>query len=173
MSRSVQQLTTRSGVVLGTLTVPQLVTKFLAFVTPECLLLCLQQFVTCSYPEPYGFSPRPSIPPQWCILILFSHLLLHLSSSLFPSYFPNKLLYAFLFSPIRSTRPGPSHLLWYERYVYYVPTFDSSSKRTQIFSSRHPGHSLEIAPSRQQAVNKLRNLKFSQLCSLEFRSSAK
>ena len=64
MSCYVQQLTTRSGVLLGNLAVHQLVTKFLAFVKAECLLLCSQQQATCAYPEPDESSPRPRIPPQ-------------------------------------------------------------------------------------------------------------
>jgi hypothetical protein len=64
MSRYVQQLTTRSGFLLGKLIVPQLVTKFLAFVIPECLSLCSQQSANCSYPEPDESSPRLYIPPQ-------------------------------------------------------------------------------------------------------------
>jgi hypothetical protein len=43
------------------------------------------------------------------VLILSFHLRLGLPSGLFPSGFPIKILYAFLFSPIRAT--WPSHLI--------------------------------------------------------------
>jgi hypothetical protein len=43
------------------------------------------------------------------ILILFTHLRLHLSSGLFPSGFPTNILYEFRFSPSRTT--CPAHLI--------------------------------------------------------------
>jgi hypothetical protein len=47
--------------------------------------------------SPYPISRKP-------ISVLFSHLRQDLPSGLFPSSFPTKTLYAFLFSTIRSTR---------------------------------------------------------------------
>jgi hypothetical protein len=43
------------------------------------------------------------------ILILFSHLRLGLPSRIFPSGFPNKTLYTFLFASMRATYPA--HLI--------------------------------------------------------------
>jgi hypothetical protein len=44
------------------------------------------------------------------ILILSTHLRLSLPSGLFPSGFTTTILYAFLFSPIHTTCPRPSHI---------------------------------------------------------------
>jgi hypothetical protein len=47
---------------------------------------------------------------------LYSHLLQGLSSDLFPSGFPTKILYAFLFSPCYM--PRPSHSPWLDLFNY-------------------------------------------------------
>jgi hypothetical protein len=66
---------------------------------PEGSLSCSQEPTTGPYPEPDEFSPHH------CILILLrsflvfsSHLRLGLSTYFFPSAFPTRNLYAFLFS---------------------------------------------------------------------------
>jgi hypothetical protein len=55
--------------------------------------------------QSHPYHPRP----LRSILILSTHLCLRLPSGLFPSGFPTNILYAFLFSPTRST--CPAHLL--------------------------------------------------------------
>ena len=58
----------------------------------------LQVSTTCPYPEPNKSSPPH--PTSWrSILMLFTYLRLGLSSGLFPSSFPTKILYAPLLSP--------------------------------------------------------------------------
>ena len=67
---------------------------------PEGSLPHSQVSATCPYPKP----ARYILPNSWrSIVILSSHLRLRLTSSLFPSGFPTKILYAFLLSPMRAT----------------------------------------------------------------------
>jgi hypothetical protein len=54
------------------------------------------------------FDPVPTIP-SYLSKILSTHLRLGIPSGLFPSGFPTNILYAFLVSPIRATRPA--HLI--------------------------------------------------------------
>jgi hypothetical protein len=49
------------------------------------------------------------------ILMLPTHLRLGLPSGLYPSGFPNNILYAFIFSPIRPT--CPAHLILLDLYL--------------------------------------------------------
>jgi hypothetical protein len=66
-------------------------------------LPCSQESTTGPYPEPDQFSPHHPILNLRPILILSSHLRLGLPSCLFPSDFLSKILYAFLFYPMRAT----------------------------------------------------------------------
>ena len=71
---------------------------------PEGSLLRLQVPITCPYPEPDQFSPRPH-PTSWrFILILSFHLCLCLPCLFFPSGCPTKILYSHL--------PSPIHVMW-------------------------------------------------------------
>ena len=50
------------------------------------------------------------------ILMLISHLCIGLTSCLFPSGFPTKTLYAFLFFPQKSHKPNQPPTLWYDQW---------------------------------------------------------
>ena len=65
----------------------------------------------CPYPESYESSPCLPIPLlEDTFLILFSHVLLGLPSSLFPSGLPTKTIHELFLSPIRVTYPA-CHIL--------------------------------------------------------------
>jgi hypothetical protein len=71
------------------------------------------------YPEPDQSSPYHPTLSLRCILILSTHLHLGLPSVLFPSEFPTKILYTFLF-PHWCYMPCPSHPSWlgHSNYVW-------------------------------------------------------
>jgi hypothetical protein len=76
----------------------------------EGSLPCSQDPSTGPYPEPDRLSPyHPILYLLRSISILSTHLRLGPPSGLFPSVFPTNILYAFLFSSIRATRPA--HLI--------------------------------------------------------------
>jgi hypothetical protein len=72
---------------------------FQHFMEPEVSLLCSQELSTGPYAEPLQFISYHPILSLRSILILSSHLYLGLPSGPFPSGFPTKILYAFLFPP--------------------------------------------------------------------------
>ena len=78
-------------------------------------------------------SPQPP-PTSWrFILILSSHLRLGLPNGLFPSAFPNRILYTPLSCPIRAT--CTAHLILLDLYIYiYSPekTVKNSHKLTKF-----------------------------------------
>jgi len=74
---------------------------------PEVSLPCSQEVVTDPCSEVDGFSPHlPHHISLRYILILSSHLCLRLRSGLFPIGLLSKILYVFLFSPIRARCPS-------------------------------------------------------------------
>jgi len=77
---------------------------------PKTLLLCSNYPTTgpCSEPNESSSTTFRPISPR-SALILSSHLHLVLTSDLFPSGFPTKILYTFLISPMRAT--SPAHLI--------------------------------------------------------------
>jgi hypothetical protein len=78
----------------------------------EGSLPCAQEPATCLDPEPEQSSPQSSHPITLrSILILSIYLHLVCPSCLFTSGFLTKILYVFLFSPMRATRPTHLNLL--------------------------------------------------------------
>jgi hypothetical protein len=71
------------------------------FMEPEDSLQCSQESSTGPYPQPD--QSHPTSPRS--ILILCTHPFHGLTSGLLPSGFHTNILYAFLFSPIRTTCP--------------------------------------------------------------------
>jgi hypothetical protein len=79
---------------------------------PEVSLSFSLEPSTGPYPEPGQSNPyHPIISLLRSILKLFTYQRLGLPSGLLPSGFPIKILYAFLFSPIRATCPAHRTLL--------------------------------------------------------------
>ena len=105
-------LTPWSRVLLEKLTVLQLVKKFPAFYGTRKFITAFTSAGHLSLSWASLIQPIPLHPAtRRSILILFSHLRLGLSSGLFPSGFPTKILHTSLPSPIRSTCPAHPILL--------------------------------------------------------------
>jgi hypothetical protein len=106
------------------------------FMEPESWLTHSQQPATCPYSEPDRSSPCPHPIYLRSILILSSRLRLGLPSSLLPSGFATKALYAPRLSPIRAT--CPAHLtLYFLTFLHgvYWGNFTPQGISYSIFSS--------------------------------------
>jgi hypothetical protein len=113
------------------------------FMEPEGSLTCSQQPAPFPYPVPDQSSPRPS---QAIYLIASYHLRLSLLRSPFPSGFPIKNLYAFLFSPILVK--CPAYLIFLN--FINLPTFDEECRSRN--SSLSSCSSLSHTPSYAQII---------------------
>jgi hypothetical protein len=76
---------------------------------PEGSSACLQEPETGPYSKPTEFTPLPQPVFLRAILIQSYHLLIGLSSGIFPSGFPIKTSDSFLSCPMRNT--CPAHLI--------------------------------------------------------------
>jgi hypothetical protein len=77
------------------------------FMEPEGSLQCSQEPATRPYPEPDASSPYLLTQfPQNPFYYYLPYLRLDLSSSFFPSGFPNKILYEFLIPPMHAACPA-------------------------------------------------------------------
>jgi hypothetical protein len=72
---------------------------------PESSLPCSQEPSTSPYFESDHSSQYHSILFSKFLFILSSHLCVGLPNGLFHSHFPTKILYTFLFGPMRATYP--------------------------------------------------------------------
>jgi hypothetical protein len=85
-------------------------------------------------PIPCQIDPIHTIPSYTrSILILSIHLRLGLPSGLFPSGFPTKILYAFVFCPTRAT--CPAHLILLDLIILYLAKSTNYEAPTFICSS--------------------------------------
>jgi hypothetical protein len=101
--------------------------NFPASMEPEGSLSCSQEPSTGPYPEPDKSNP------YHLILTLSTHLRLGLPSGLFPSGFPTNILYAFLFSSIRTT--CPAHLILLE-ITWLLPIKSETSETMKCWFVR-------------------------------------
>jgi hypothetical protein len=104
-------LTTWSSVIFEKLTVAQIITKLPPFMEPYDSLPCSEEPATGPYPEPHDSSQRSYTVPLRSILILSSHLYLHLLISLFLSDFSIKILCALMIASVHATCPAQLILL--------------------------------------------------------------
>jgi hypothetical protein len=98
--------TPRSRVLLEKLTGSQLVKKFPSFYGTQRCITAFTSARHLSLSWARSIQYMPTHPTSWrSIVILSSHLRLVFPSSIFPSGFPTKTLYAPLLSPKRATCP--------------------------------------------------------------------
>ena len=120
-------ITLRSTVLLEKLTGPQLFKKFPAFYGIRRFITAVTSARHLSLSWATAIQSMPPQPTSWrSILILSSHLLLGLSSGLFPSSLPTKTLYKLLHSPIRATCPV------YLIFLHFITRTISGEKYTSL-----------------------------------------
>jgi hypothetical protein len=104
---------------------------------PEGSLPCSQEPATGHYPELHASSPHLSILFLLkSILILSSHLRLGLPNGLFPSGRPTKILYVFLFTPVRAT--FPAHLVLLDLITVIIFLWSVQVMKLLIMQSSPP-----------------------------------
>ena len=112
-------LTPRSRVLLEKLTGFQSVKKFPTFHGTRRFINAFTSARQLSLSWASSIQSMPSHPTSWrSIIILSFHLRLGLPSGLFPAWFPTKILYTPLLSPIRST--WPAHPILLEKNIIVI-----------------------------------------------------
>jgi len=122
--RLTDQLTPWSRFFLGKLTVTQIVKKFPASYRTKMVIILFTTLHQWFLSQTRCIQFIPSHPISLrTILILYSKLCVGLPSGIFPSSFPNKILYAFLISPMCAACPDNLYLLGQDKGFQWLTIF--------------------------------------------------